>query len=85
MVVCKTCFNVQKFAGSTFNLVRHKWYITANRNPVDEEEVNVDMGTKQEGVKLVTEWAVKNCRSFKMPEDSGLKIFAKFKIFFNFF
>lgn len=35
---------------------------------------------KQEGVVVVTEWVVKNCRPLKIIDDSGLKNFASFLI-----
>lgn len=42
--------------------------------------VEVDLETKQEGIEIITKWSVKNCRFFKMIQDSGLKQFAAFLI-----
>lgn len=78
-VACKICYGIYKFVGSSSNLVKHKCY-AKTQNPKSVPDVNVDKETKQEGIKLATEWTVKNCRSFKLVADSGLKKFAKFLI-----
>lgn len=80
IVACKVCFAVYKFVGSTSNLVKHKCYAVSLCKLNNASKVEVNQETKQEGVEVVTEWIVKNCRSFKIIDDSGLKRFASFLI-----
>lgn len=77
MIACKTCYSSYRFAGSTSNLVKHKCYVLHNSSR-NIEYIEVNTETKKQCVQVVSEWVVKNCRSFKIVEDSGLKKFARF-------
>lgn len=76
-VACKTCSSVFKFNNSTSNLVKHKCFKNLKATLENRPKVEVDHETKQQVVRTCTEWIIKNCRSFKMIEDDGLKKFAE--------
>lgn len=80
IVACRTCWNIYKFnKNSTSNLVRHKCYANLKTNvPIAKTEVSVDL--KHAGTKILTQWVIGDCRSFKMVEDTGLQKFSEFLI-----
>lgn len=81
VVVCRTCLNVYKYNGkSTSNLVRHKCYVSSKLENQNNSKVEVDSATKKKGSMIFTEWAVENCRPFKLVEDTGFKKVAEFLI-----
>lgn len=80
LVACKTCYTVLKFTGSTSNLVKHKCYLNNASKFRQGAPIEVNQETKEEGISVVTEWVVKNCRPLKIIDDSGIKKFASFLI-----
>ncbi|XP_037940279.1 uncharacterized protein LOC119673117 [Teleopsis dalmanni] len=80
LVACKICYSVMRNqAKYTSNLTKHKCYRTS-KEYLDKAKCDVDYDTKKKASRIVTAWAVHNCRSFKIIEDNGLKKFTKFMI-----
>ncbi|KAH8321875.1 hypothetical protein KR067_007114, partial [Drosophila pandora] len=79
-VACKMCYTALKFTGSTSNLVKHKCYILNASKFHNAALVEVNKATKDEGLSIVTEWVLKNCRPLNIIDDSGIKQFSSFLI-----
>lgn len=80
IVACRKCYNIYRHnPKTTSNLVRHKCYASTQCKE-SETEVDVDSKTKSTTTKIVTQWAVQNCRPFEIVHDSGLHQLVKYAI-----
>lgn len=71
-VSCNNCKKILKHSSSTSNLVRHKCYICKQKQE-SSSKLELDESSKKTITKLITKWAVRNCRPYNIVADSGLE------------
>lgn len=69
---------VYRFTGSTPNLVKHKCLVANSTKSLNICPIDISAATKKDGVAVITERVVKNCRTFKIIDDSGLRPFGSY-------
>lgn len=73
IVAYRKCYNILKYHGkTTSNLVKHKCYLQSQSNQT-VTTVDVDQNTKTKTTEIVTNWAIENCRPFKIVNDTRLR------------